>query len=292
MGSYTKSAFDTLRKIPELLPVPDFQLEWLLENSEFRSLKEGDLLFEPEMAVDNIYIILEGTIELYLFERGCKRLLVQYQKGGILGYLPFSRVQKSIAFGIATSPVELLSYPKSKIQDLIQYNPELTEELVHVMISRVHHFSSQVLHNEKMLALGRLSAGLTHELNNPITSISRDNAELNRLFLSENLSELVCAYSGLDLEAQPELLKAINTWKHSSRVSGLTPSEIRNLEKDWKDKLKSWGMKNPEEAAEVFTDSGIDSEEIHHWVKKLTPNKVDTWLNWIQFLLQTQALVS
>ncbi|HSF55083.1 MAG TPA: HAMP domain-containing sensor histidine kinase, partial [Algoriphagus sp.] len=47
-----------------------------------------------------------------------------------------------------------------------------------------------------------------------------------------------------------------------------------------------------EEAAEVFTDSGIDSEEIHHWVKKLTPNKVDTWLNWIQFLLQTQALVS
>lgn len=292
MGSYTKSDFETLRSIPELLTVPDAQVEWLLENSELRNLQEGEFLFEPETPIDSIFIILEGKMDLFFMQEGDRKTIIQYQKGGILGYLPFSRVQKSNAYGLATSSTEILAYPKSKIQDLIIRNPELTEELVQVMVSRACSFNPKTLQNEKMLALGKLSAGLTHELNNPIASIQRDNAELNRLFLSENLSDLVITCSGLDHREQPKLLESINHWKHSSRVPGMKASEIRNLENDWMEKLEKWGMKDSEEASEVFTDFGIDPEEIHRWIEKMNPQMVDTWLSWIQFLLQTQALVS
>lgn len=291
MGSYTKSAFKTLRSIPELFSVPDSQVEWLLKNSEIRFLQVGEFLFKPEMPVDQIFIILEGNIDLFFIQGGNKNTFLQYQKGGILGYLPYSRVQKSIGYGVTTSPTEILSYPKSRIREMIIHNPELTEELVHVMVSRACSITAQTLHTDKMLTLGKLSAGLTHELNNPIASIHRDNAELNRLILSENLSELAVNLSGLDAEEQPELLKAIRGWRNSCRPSNMKPSDIRKAENDWMEKLENWGMKNPEEAAEVFTDFGINPEEILLWIKKMKPQVVEAWLSWIQFLLQTQSLV-
>lgn len=252
----------------------------------------GEYLFEPEMPEDQMFILLEGSIELFLNHDATKKTLFTFQKGGIFGYLPYSRGQNSAAFAITTSTAEVLSFPKSDIQNLILNNPDLTEALVQIMVSRKGNFNSQVLQNEKILTLGKLSSGLSHELNSPIVSIHRDNDELTRLLNSEFLSELVIIYSGLEAEEKPKLLTAIEKWKHSVRPKAWNPSDTITLENDWKEKLKTWGMANPEEAAEVFTDFGIDSEEISLWVKKMNPQLVETWLGWIQFLLQTQALVA
>ncbi len=292
MGVSPNVAFQTLRSITEFSNVPDDQLKWLFENSEIRSLHEGDFLFEPDQPIEWIYIFLDGSLELYYFQGGNKRTIAQYQKGGILGYLPYSRAQKSIGYGEITSQAEILSYPKSKIQELIHQNPELTEEMVHFMVSRVRSFTSQNLQNEKMLALGKLSAGLTHELNNPIASINRDNAELHRLFKSENMSDLSLSCSGLDASEKDQLIESIEKWKKSRRSMEMKALDIRRLENEWIDRLEIWGIDDPDEAAEVFCDFGINPEEINHWIKKIKPELVPVWLGWIQFLLQSQALIN
>lgn len=292
MGISQRSAFQVLRAIPEFSQVPDNQLSWLLKNSEIKSLEVGEYLFEPNQPIDLIYIVLDGKLDLYYFQGGNKRSLVQYPTGGILGYLPYSRAQNSIGYGEIVEKAEILSYPKSKIQDLILHNPELTEEMVHFMVSRVRSFTSQNLQNEKMLALGKLSAGLTHELNNPITSINRDNAELQRLFQSDNVREFAVRCSGLDSSEKDELITAIEVWKKSSRPQDMKALDIRKLENDWIDQLEDWGMDEPEEAAEVFCDFGLDPKEIQIWIDKIEPELVSTWLGWLQFLLQSQALIN
>ncbi|MFN3997822.1 ATP-binding protein [Algoriphagus sp.] len=292
MGVSPTVAFQTLRSIPEFSNVPDGQLKWLFENSEIRSLQEGEFLFEPNQPIEWIYIFLEGSLDLYYFQGGNKRSLAQYQKGGILGYLPYSRAQKSIGYGEITSQAKILSYPKSKIQELIHQNPELTEEFVHFMVSRVRSFTSQNLQNEKMLALGKLSAGLTHELNNPIASINRDNAELHRLFQSENMSNFSLICSGLDVSQKHQLIEAIEKWKKSNRPKEMKALDIRRLEKEWVDRLENWGIEDADETAEVFCDFGINQEEISLWVEKIKPDALPVWLGWIQFLLQSQALIN
>lgn len=292
MGVSSAIAFQILRSIPAFTNVPDDQLKWLFENSEIRSLQEGDFLFEPDQPIEWIYIFLDGSLELYYFQGGNKRTIAQYQTGGILGYLPYSRAQKSTGYGEVTSHAEILSYPKSKIQELIHHNPELTEELVHFMVSRVRSFTSQNLQNEKMLALGKLSAGLTHELNNPIASINRDNAELHRLFQSENISALSLSSSGLDSSEKEQLIESIEKWKNSLQSTGLKALDIRRLENEWIDRLEAWGIDEPEEAAEVFCDFGINPEEIRIWIEKIKPELVPVWIGWIQFLLQSKALIN
>ncbi len=292
MGITQRRAFQVLRTISEFSKVPDDQLQWLLENSEIKSLEVGDFLFEPNQPIEWIYIVLDGKLDLYYFQGGNKRSLVQYETGGILGYLPYSRAQNSIGYGEIIEDAEILGYPKAKIQDLIFHNPALTEEMVHFMVSRVRSFTSQNLQNEKMLALGKLSAGLTHELNNPIASINRDNAELQRLFQSDKISEFAVRCSGLASSDKNELIAAIETWKKSSRPQDMKALDIRKIENEWMDQLEDWGMNEPEEAAEVFCDFGINPKEIQSWIDKIDTKLVPTWLGWIQFLLQSQALIN
>lgn len=292
MAITPSTALRILRSIPDFSNVPDAQLKWLYENSEIKSLGAGEFLFEPDQPIEWIYIFLEGSLELYYHQAGNKRSIAQYQEGGILGYLPYSRAQKSIGYGEITSQAEVLSYPKLRIQELIHQNPELTEELVHFMVSRVRNFTSQNLQNEKMLALGKLSAGLTHELNNPIASINRDNAELHRLFESETMSDLSLSYAGLDASEKGKLIESIVTWKKSRRSAEMKALEIRRLENEWIDRLESWGMDDADEAAEVFCDFGINPDEIKAWIEKIKPEQVPVWLGWIQLLLQSQALIN
>ncbi|GAA0880686.1 ATP-binding protein [Algoriphagus jejuensis] len=244
------------------------------------------------MPLDHLHFILEGSIDSFLIQEEQKKIIFQYQQGGILGFFPYSDNLKSVSYCQAASSLKLASYPKSKIQVLISQNPDLTKALVKILVSRTNNFTTHTLQNEKMIALGKLSAGLSHELNNPIAAIQRDTSELGRLFVGDELLDLLLGGTGLDDAQQAALHQAMNQWKKLSRPHGMKPSEIIALEKDWLEKLTSWGMKNPVEAAEVFTDSGISAEEVGYWVEKIPFEKADSWLSGIQFFLQSQALVS
>ena len=292
MNSFLPSDFETLRSIPELRDVPDEQLRWLLDKSEFRSLRKGENLFVPQMSLEHLFIILEGALEVFISEEENRKVLFQFQKGGILGYLPYSKIQESPGYAQAFTDIRMCCCPKSAFPELICDNHELTDALVQVLIFKARNLSTQTLQNEKILALGKLTAGLSHELNNPISSIQRDASGLNRLFNSGSLLELIISNVGLAAGEKSRLQQSLNAWKQSSRTGNMTPSEIRTLEIDWLEKLTQWGMQDPDEAAEVFTDSGIDFEKVSYWVEKINPNMVDSWLHGVQFFLQSQAMVS
>jgi len=292
MDGFTPSDFSTLRSIPELREVPDEQLKWLLDKAELRSLHKGEDLLEPGMPLEHLFIILEGTLEMFTSKEENRKVLFQFQRGDILGYLPYSDVQKSPVYGQASTDMRLCCYPKSAIPELICDNHELTEAFVHVLIFKARNLSTQTLQNEKILALGKLTAGLSHELNHPIASIQRDASDLDRLFSSGTLLELIVCCVGLDAQEKSELRQRLIAWTQSRRSADMKPSEIRNREIDWLEKLTQWGMRDPEEAAEVFTDSGINFDDVGYWVEKINPKMVDDWLHAVQFLLQSQAMVS
>jgi signal transduction histidine kinase len=74
---------------------------------------------------------------------------------------------------VAQEPSEILFIPRDDLGLLIRHCHEITTILVHNMLDRSRLFTSSGLHDEKMASLGKLSAGLAHELNNPVSAIER-----------------------------------------------------------------------------------------------------------------------
>jgi C4-dicarboxylate-specific signal transduction histidine kinase len=95
---------------------------------------------------------------------------------------------------------ELLMVDKDHFPEMIAKCQEVTAILVHVMLDRARRFTKADLHDEKLISLGRLSAGLAHELNNPASALARTAGELTARMFEMEASAL--ALGAVQLTAQ------------------------------------------------------------------------------------------
>jgi signal transduction histidine kinase len=148
-------------------------------------------------------VILEGHL-LVRVDRGAgPRIVMAWHGGDVTGVLPYSRIKAPPGSVVAEETTRFVMIDAAELPRLIRECPDLTAVLVHVMIDRARVFKSSELLDEKMLSLGRLAAGLAHELNNPASAVERSAqtlvAELTALdaatrrFCALGLSDAQCA---------------------------------------------------------------------------------------------------
>ena len=162
--------------------VPREELEWLAAHGTVRRLEVGDAYAVKGGPVEGLAVVLSGRIAVFFERGGGTYRIAEWRGGDVTGLLPYSRLVTSPGMSIAQEPTEIFFVPREHFRELTRECPEVTSILVHRMLDRARDFTSSELHDEKMISLGRLSAGLAHELNNPASAIERSAALLgNRL---------------------------------------------------------------------------------------------------------------
>lgn len=172
-----------LMRIPLFADLPDDQVSWFLSQSQELALKPDDVYIHQGDPADWMFVILEGQLQAR-GELAGEMVTISTKPGDITGILPYSRMKQAPLTGRALTNSRILKFPAALFGELTTRMPELTGRLVGVMSDRIRETTRIEQQRDRLAALGKLSAGLAHELNNPASAAKRAATQLRGMLKS------------------------------------------------------------------------------------------------------------
>src|SRR6202047_5247748 len=197
---------ELLHRIPAFDGLPDDQIAWFLSQSKELHLNQGDSYSRPGDPADAMFVLLEGEFQ-WRGELAGESFVLEIHAGEITGILPFSRMKQFTLSGRAMTEARILRFPAALFPQLVQKMPELATRLVGLMSDRIREATRFEQQRDRLAALGKLSAGLAHELNNPASAAKAAAPQLR------------------------DILKGVRDASHELGSRDLTPSQKAEIEK-------------------------------------------------------------
>jgi signal transduction histidine kinase len=166
-----------LRRVHAFADLPDDQIAWFLSQSQETHVAAGETYVRQGDPADWMFVILEGQFQ-WRGEFAGETIVFSAKAGDVTGVLPFSRMTEFTVTGRAVTDGRVLKFPASLFPELIQKMPELTTRLVALMSDRIRETTRIEQQRDRLVSLGKLSAGLAHELNNPASAAKRATSQL------------------------------------------------------------------------------------------------------------------
>jgi signal transduction histidine kinase len=195
-----------LRRVQEFADLPDDQLDWFLGQSQEMSLKAGDVYSREGDPADAMFVVLEGHLQ-GRGELGGETFVFDLEPGDVTGVLPFSRMKQFTVSGRAITDGRALRFPASMFPELVQKMPVLTQRLVGLMSDRIRETTRLEQQRDRLASLGKLSAGLAHELNYPASAAKRAASQLREALKKIRDASLELGRRDLSLAQKSEIEK-------------------------------------------------------------------------------------
>jgi signal transduction histidine kinase len=263
-----------------LAGAPPAQLEWLAARGRLETLEPGAVLSAKGNPVRGLFIILSGHLTIHVDRGAGPHKAMEWHGGDATGVLPYSRLVASPGDVRAEVRTEVFVVPRAEIPALIRECYELTAIFVHVMLDRARQFTSSDLHEEKMSSLGKLAAGLAHELNNPASALARSAKGLRN-----GLTELEAASRALGAAHLSAAQQAAveRTRDLCQLAAGATFGRSPIDQADREDALAGWLERHGADvtAAEALAESAITLESLDALARALEPASLQAVLPWL-----------
>ncbi len=284
---------DALRRSPVFADLGAAELAWVAAQCELVALAPGDPLFRPGEPAEWMFVALDGTLEARREGLGPGAPSFLFRTGDVAGTIPFSRMTTFAGTGRAVTPARIARFPRARFGELLRRAPALTQRFVSLLADRVRDATRRDAQFEKLAALGRLSAGLAHELNNPAAGAARGaDAALARL---ERRGALVGALlaAGVGPAALARLDAAAAAARRAAPQDGPADALARS---DREEALAGWlgaaGVPDAWEAAATFVDAGLDAAALADATAEVPPAARGAALAWLESVLADARLLA
>jgi signal transduction histidine kinase len=274
--------------VPELADLPEDLLAWLAENGELVEGDPGERLFTEGDPADYMFAMLSGAFQLFTKVGGQPLLYDTFRAGRITGALPYSRITSFPGYGLFVEPSRVFKLGKTHFPEMLHRSPELGQRLVAIMSDRVRDSTRTQQQREKMMALGKLAAGLAHELNNPAAAVRRAASSLRERL--EALPSLVegLLRQGID-EPAIQMARGLLAGVRERPQASLSTLERGAREDELSDWLEGHGVARALDAAEALVDTGFTIADLDA-LAAVGKERVPPLLGWLAATIEGDRL--
>ena len=276
----TRAAQEEQRLTPE-------QVEVLVPYGKELRLAVGDFLFDESAVVDSFYVVLEGEVGISRLDGAEETQLLTHRAGEFTGGLAVLTGRTSVHRARAAAPSRILEIDSETFRRVALEVPDVADVFISGLARRMRQTQRAYRQHEKLAALGKLSAGLAHELNNPAAAARRAAEELHDAGLKAQLSAL-----GHDERFSPEGREALAAIP--SETAGATVDLDPLSLSDAEDALGVWledrGVEAAWDLAPTLAAAGVNKERLEQLAGELGDRSLAGGLGWLVATLDITGL--
>jgi signal transduction histidine kinase len=286
----TADLVDRLAKLSNLAEIPREELEWLVAHGSFEVHQAGRVMAEKGKRIERLWIIFSGHISVHVDRGVGPRRVIDWRTGDVTGMLPYSRMKGPPGSNFVEQKSELLEIHEKHFPEMIRQCPAFTAYTVHLMLDRARRFNASDLQDEKMVSLGKLAAGLAHELNNPASATVRGASSL-----LAGLEEADTASRALGAaRLTPEQLESVEQARAAclAERSGGVLSPIERADRE--DEIADWLRRHEcdPDHAERLAGTEVRLEVLDSLAETMSGDTLDAVLRWIAVGCGTHSIAA
>jgi signal transduction histidine kinase len=288
---------DELRALFLFTDLDDDQLAWVAEHGDVVECAAGSAVCVEGEPATCFYVLLDGTLTLVRTVGGSEVETARTaQRGVYAGAVQFyvgDRIEQRYPMTVrAITDCRFLALPATEFEVVFRRWYPMAVHLLEGLFFGQRNIAELVAQRERLLALGKLTAGLTHELNNPAAAAARATAALRERVAGMRHKLALLSEGRLDgavlralTELQEELVARVGA---APELSALERSDREDELGDWLDER---GVGGAWDLAGVFVPAGLGADDLERVAEAVDPAALEPALRWLAYTVETEGLL-